>query len=65
MKLYIARDKDGMARLYSGEPWKNEPTGTFHGAVTIMMLYEEFPEITWENSPQQVELKLINNGNQD
>lgn len=47
MKLYIARDKkDGILRLYNGEPWKNEPTGTFHGAITILLLYNQFPEIT-------------------
>lgn len=59
MKLYIARDKDGMLWLYDGEPWKNEPTGTFHGAIRLITIYWGFPEVTWENSPQKVGLKLI------
>lgn len=61
-KLWIARDKNGSLFLYNKKPTKL--TDMFisggHGFHTIIDS-ELFPEVTWENSPQQVELKLIKN----
>ena len=59
IKLWIARDKDGGLYL-----WRNKPTcgmdGKFYGGTLRGALWGcLFPEITFENSPQQVELKLI------
>lgn len=61
MKLWIARDKQGRLNLFDGKPIKSgdcfiEETGLDN----IMSLpISIFPEIIFENSPQQVELKLI------
>ena len=61
MDLWIARDQDEDLNLYIEEPiLPNLPgrqcwTGT-HFAMLDNYL---FPEITFENSPQEVELKLI------
>lgn len=62
MKFWIARDWDGLTLFQSeSEPqltddylWYDNGDGDF------MRLSEDlFPEITFENSPMQVELKLI------
>ncbi len=65
MKLWIARDKQDYLGLYYEKPtWKE------HGLVQIEDWYDggflgyldnnEFPEVTFENSPQEVELTLCN-----
>lgn len=64
MKLWIARDKDGELCLYKTKPWKRENTDYYNDEFDcddyFMNIDEDlFPEITFENSPQQVELKLI------
>ena len=62
MKLWIARDKDGLMYLYMKKP------------VLIMHYFDakyligevnktSFPEVTFENSPQEVELKLVRSWN--
>lgn len=59
LKLWIARDKDGWLHLFSSKP---ERVRTHFGdCYTDKWEIDErqFPEITWENSPQEVELKLI------
>lgn len=60
MKLWIARDKDGYSQLFVEEPIKKNGyfekipnTRTF----TISCLL--FPEVTFENSPKEIELKLV------
>ena len=60
MKLWIARDACGYSELYVEEPIKKN--GYFEcvpntGWFTIS--HRLFPEVTFENSPQQVELKLV------
>ena len=61
MNLYIARDKDGSLFLYSDEPYLNNDTFWVSGSNgTIRLRNDSFPKITFENSPQEVELKLIN-----
>lgn len=59
MKLWIARDFDGGLYLYSREPIKEDDF--FYSSYESIPLSENmFPEVTFENSPQEVELKLLN-----
>ena len=73
MKLWIARDKNGSLSLYVCEPI--EINGQFYvhdgySRIDYDTSYVKgwyidgidrnlFPEVTYENSPQQVEIKLI------
>lgn len=60
MKLWIARDLNGILFLYDKEPIKGRrkfKVKMFTHSYRISSL--NFPEITFENSPQQVEVKLI------
>ena len=58
MKFWIARDKDGTLKLHESEPYC--PYNTWHNSNQVFYLSNDyFPEVTFENSPQQVELKLI------
>lgn len=62
-RLWIARDKDGALYFYECKPIKQDLAGYFDCEegeyADISWLGHLFPEITFENSPQQVELKLI------
>ena len=69
MVLWIARDKDETLFAYENKPLRRENEGIF-GCVHLegewdwveldtLPFSEMFPEVTYENSPQQVELKLI------
>ena len=62
MKLWIARDKDGLLTIYNekpelhyGEYWDGD-----YNTQVIDIPKEMFPEITFENSPQEVKIKLKN-----
>ena len=64
MELWIARDKTGYLSLYAKKPvWRYSNTfkheDWFDGEFLTLINSKSFPEITYENSPQQVELKLI------
>lgn len=68
MKLWIARDEDGTLSLYYNRPIREIGSydrgvyskGYFYGECTSMYLdKDDFPEITYENSPQQVEVNII------
>lgn len=59
MKLWIARDKSGLLNLYKEKPTLNEGYWLGNGFWAVLDL-EYFPEVTFENSPQEVELKLTN-----
>lgn len=69
MKLWIARDEDGDLNLFDVKPQKFKPdhysmVWTVHagGYINQMNLDKSlFPSVTFETSPQQVEIKLINN----
>jgi hypothetical protein len=57
MKLWIARDKDGYSQLYAEKPIKKDwyfQCVPFTEKFTIS--HRLFPEVTFENSPQEVEL---------
>jgi hypothetical protein len=61
MKLWIARDKDGSLYLYSEEPSLilTEFADAWEGRGIRAIDDRLFPEVTFENSPQQVEIKLV------
>lgn len=67
MKLWIARDQDGLLNLFASTiPYKKIyeriviwDTDDVMGK--IIMNPSEYPEVTFENSPMEVELKLVNN----
>lgn len=60
MKLWIARDKDGGLWLFENKPsytgsyWKD-----FFETSIGEFDYRLFPEVTFENSPREVEIKLL------
>lgn len=59
MELWIARDKDRVLGLFDDKPFKNE-YGYWTTVRNCYLIDDDlFPEITFENSPQQVEIKLI------
>lgn len=63
MKLWIARDKDGFLCLHKEKPYCSA-NGAWYNLNQTMHLSENlFPEVTFENSPQQVELKLCKDNN--
>lgn len=61
MDLFIARDKDGELYLYPSEPRKDEYRFTCGYVYDDYMELDRdmYPEVTFENSPQKVELKLV------
>ena len=56
LKLWIARDKDGAIYAHRTRP-KNR-SGVFFSDHYMYLGQTKFPSVTFENSPQQVELKL-------
>lgn len=58
MKLWIARDEDGDLYLYEREPIR-ESDFFYSSYDTIEVDKNLFPKVTFENSPQEVELKLV------
>ena len=64
MKLWIARDNNTKHEQlfgYYDEPHKEE--NYFVGNVCVIFNKELFPEVTFENSPMEAELKLVSNEN--
>lgn len=61
MKFWIARDIDGGLYLYMNKPIRGDYRFTCGYVFDdyIQLDSDEFPEVTFENSPQEVELKLI------
>ena len=60
MELWIARDSDGSLFIYDNKPKKNTKDKSFSPTGRVYIFCDEwFPEVTFENSPQRVELKLI------
>ena len=67
MKLWIARNKSGTLVLWFKKPvklgyeWYNNDGYFILDSVQSPTFGEAtpFPEVTFENSPQQVELKLV------
>lgn len=57
MKLWIAIDNYGFLGLYNEYPTQTK-LNEFGGFI-VSLPKSSFPEVTIENSPQQVELKLV------
>ena len=61
MYFQLARDKSGYLLLFENTPIrKGNGFYSLEGCYYVL-LGDLFPEVTWENSPQEVELKLIKN----
>lgn len=61
MKLWIARNEDGTLALFKTKPMSlyNEGNASYWAGSTLYLSRYDFPEVTYENSPQEVELKLV------
>lgn len=62
MKYWIARDKNGALWMYEKAPLFAHGTDEFYcgiGELNSELDKRFFPEITFENSPKEVELKLV------
>lgn len=59
MKLWLARDFDKNLTLHFDRPTWIEKHECWYSDRIIELDYTIFSEVTFENSPQQVELKLI------
>lgn len=62
MKLWIARDRRGTRlTLHNGKPTWVEEYRVWSRWYIADLDDNDFPEVTFENSPQEVELKLVEN----
>ena len=59
MKMWIARDKTGILVIYKDFPAKCEFGFLPINNANFTIDRNLFPSVTFENSPQQVEIKLI------
>lgn len=64
MKLWIARDFDGFLNLYVNKPSLDSNDNMYYIDSDMEDDYLNidkslFPEVTFENSPMEVELKLV------
>lgn len=61
MKLWIARNINGKLVLFEEKPYVVDGDwGTWRTYGNYMVIDKKmFPEVTFENSPREVELKLI------
>ena len=59
MKLCVARNKSGTLVLWFNKPVK-QGEGWYSNDGFFILDSTQFPEVTFEGGPQQVELKLIN-----
>lgn len=64
MELWIARDFDGILNLYVNKPSLDSNDNMYYTDSDMEDDYlnidkDLFPEVTFENSPQQVEIKLV------
>ena len=64
MKLWIARNKSKVIKLFTIEPEYNSISDEWKGYdfEEIELSVLNFPEVTFENSPQMVEVKLVKEG---
>lgn len=59
MKMWVARDEYNLLGLFFEKPEYNEPLCCWVNAPFATYLPPRaFPEVTFENSPQMVEIKL-------
>lgn len=63
MKLWIAREGWGGLYVFGVRPFYDEDYDKWESPISGLSFQvddESFPEVTFENSPQVVELKLVN-----
>lgn len=66
MKMWIARDSDGYSQLYAEKPIKKERYfESVPGTRTFTISCLLFPEVTFENSPVEIELKIKKETNEE
>lgn len=67
MKLWVARNKDNTVVLFQSKPILNNNQEWDEILNEDFMFIPEylFPEVTFENSPQEVELTLLINKNNE
>lgn len=58
MKMYFARNRKGGLNLFTDQPIKDRH-GRWFGKGQTACNFDN-PEVTFENSPMEVELKLVN-----
>lgn len=64
MELWIARNQDNSLWLHEEKPslvYDEDIRKWFYEGGSFMDIYDEslFPEVTFENSPKRIELKLV------
>lgn len=61
MKMWIARTKRKHLYLFRYKPTYNEKFDLWADSNVLddMLQIDGFPEVTYDNSPQQVDIKLI------
>lgn len=62
MKLWIARNDSGTIEIHQRKPSISKVTGRpvwVNGGFVGFVFADSFPQVTFENSPQEVELKLV------
>ena len=58
--MWIAREKSGHLQMFNRKPHKGEGAFWVGGIHNTLFLPKSlFPEITFENSPREVEIKLL------
>ena len=65
MKLWIAREGWGGLYVFGVRPFYDEDYDKWESPISGLSFQvddEFFPEVTFENSPQEVELKLVDYG---
>lgn len=58
MKIWIARVKSGLLYLHEKKPTTDGDYWYSSGSWSLIE-FDLFPEVTFENSPQEIEIKLI------
>lgn len=62
MKLWIARNDGGTLEVHQRKPFISKVTGNsvwVNGGFVGFIFNDLFSEVTFENSPQEVEIKLV------
>lgn len=61
MKLWIARDRDNDLRVFTSRPYQRNGIfrTEFDNDDFIFINSDMFPGLTFENSPQEVEINLV------
>lgn len=64
MKLWVARNEVDTLELHRRKPSISIITGRpiWNRGLIGFIFNDSFPEVTFENSPREVEIKLIENG---